>query len=186
VRQDKLLGQQEERPLQETYSGGERMNESELVIHGYLITYSSVIFAIGYGIYKINKFFGKHEKSKKLKKGIEIKQYKKVKKRDEEIYSLSLKGEMSGGFFLGFGSIDNEMRYYFYKNRQNGKTLDSIPANETILVETDKEKPRLERWVYNVNDDWTIDNSDELLDMRDHYILKVPKNTIKQEFNANP
>lgn len=162
------------------------MNE-EFIVVAYGTIFLFVILGLVLALHRISKYFENRDRKKRLKKGIKIKRYKRVNVMDEPIFSLSVNSEVSGGFWLGIGSIGSDMKYYFYKEEFGGKKLDSIHAGETIIVETDKEKPKIVQWKYEENDDWTIDNSDEFPDgMYEGYILKVPRNTIRHEFNANP
>nr|WP_156736357.1 hypothetical protein [Mycobacterium sp. E3298] len=78
----------------------------------------------------------------------------------EEIPMVALKDNVgvSGRFFLGSGSVDDEMKYYYMVQSDKGMQIQSVSAEKSYLIETDKEQPvikitdkrfknkNLERW----------------------------------------
>jgi hypothetical protein len=141
-----------------------------------------------YCFYKLDKYFTNRKRETKLSHGIKIKKIEKKIVSNKPIYSLDLGSEITGSFFLGFGSIDSELKYYFYIDKDGGKKIISVNANDCVLIEG-KGKPRIEEYEYNKNEDWTIDNTKEETDEEGTYktsiFLYVPKNTIKRKFDGN-
>ena len=53
----------------------------------------------------------------------------------------SLSGSYSSSFFLGSGSIDTQIKYFWYEDRSKGLLLRNAFANDCYIIESDKVKP---------------------------------------------
>lgn len=82
------------------------------------------------------------------------------------IESASLSGQTDGSFGLFGGSIDEEQYYFFYVNEGEGKMLEKVKADETIVIETDKRRPHIVRI-------WCQDDR-----------LYVPKGTVIKDYHV--
>lgn len=99
---------------------------------------------------------------------------------------------LSGSFILGCGTIENKssstIKYYFFKETENGKSLESIVGenSEVYIQETNDMQPCLIK-EYNIKRQnrlfeilfWKEEIKEEL-----RTILVVPENTIKIEYNV--
>ena len=116
-------------------------------------------------------------------------------KTSQEFY---LDGHYRGSFIIGYGSIhaetETEMNYYYFKDNEYGKILESVPTNEAYIREKDdvtpsliwiveerlyKGHPNLHKWFF------TIRKEDEKQGIKTGTILEVPTNTIKIEYNVD-
>jgi len=59
---------------------------------------------------------------------------------EKNIISLKGKTEISGGFFLGTGSINSRLHYYTYVETEDGKILKKYPTNKTYVIENGANK----------------------------------------------
>lgn len=71
---------------------------------------------------------------------------KYVKTETIEISALKDNTSSSAQFFLGSGCVDEEMRYFYIKNTEIGKKMDSIGAENAYIKENNTENPRIETW----------------------------------------
>ena len=94
---------------------------------------------------------------------------------DKEIYSLTNihESQISGSFFLGCGGIStsNDMYYYYYveDTKFGGMILDKSDVFRTTIIETN-ETPHVQRYEPSYYDR--------------KYVLYVPKDTVKIDFNV--
>jgi hypothetical protein len=89
-----------------------------------------------------------------------------------KIVSLNLVNETSGSFFLGCGSIDGTLNYYYYFEENGGYKLGNTPCiNVTIFEDSTNET------AYCVFDPAYIKKSTYIKE------LHVPKGTIIREYN---
>jgi hypothetical protein len=101
----------------------------------------------------------------------------------QPIYSLERENSISGGFILGFGSVEGKPTYYFYKNDTKGIVLDSENAYYTSLVETNEVGPSI---VY-----YDITQGECPIEILKYSgwvgnkIMYVPEGTVKREFRVN-
>ncbi|AMB18761.1 hypothetical protein BH780_gp178 [Bacillus phage Eldridge] len=58
---------------------------------------------------------------------------------ESKIYALKDKSGTEGSFFLGSGQIKDEQKYFFIREQEGGKVMDSIDMDEAILYEGAKE-----------------------------------------------
>ena len=63
-----------------------------------------------------------------------------------EIVALNDSSAASGQFFLGSGTVDEQMQYYFIEQTAEGKHLDKIPAANAFITENNQDTPRIERY----------------------------------------
>lgn len=147
-----------------------------------IIFWMIFVIAIIVSFWCYNKYL-KWQQKQRLKNGIKIDYVKRKVKETKPIYSLETGRSISGSFVLGCGTIDDELKYYFYVDKECGKQISSVDADSVILVETNN-SPKIEYLDYDYDFEYTIDNSDKI-DTSVEAILYVPKKTIKMKFNAN-
>lgn len=116
-------------------------------------------------------------------------------KTSQEFY---LDGQYRNFFCIGYGNIhaetNTEMNYYYFKDNEYGKILESVPVKETYIREKDdtmpsliwiveerlyKGYPKLNKWFF------VARNEDEKQGIKIGTILEVPLNTIKIEYNVD-
>lgn len=128
----------------------------------------------------------------------EEKQYKISGLENKTENKFELNGHYVKGFIIGQGYINaetkNEMNYYYFKENEYGKILESIPCKDTYIREKDDEIPCL---IYVVEErkykNYPI-LSKIFLGVRKEpkyegivieKILQVPLNTIQIEYNVD-
>ncbi|MFW6281663.1 MAG: hypothetical protein ACOC1O_02560 [bacterium] len=99
-----------------------------------------------------------------------------------KIYALDGNFETNGNFFLGTGSVDESLKYYYLVKKEGGKKIKSVHANNVILYESDN--PRIE--VYNVRfkRNWLNNNFICISGLK--YKLYIPDGSIKQNYKPVP
>ena len=90
----------------------------------------------------------------------------------EKIYSLDRGTEVSGGFTLGSGSVEENIVYYFYVETDRGFQLKSVSAGyeEIYLDEDDMVTPHIDK----------IKTKGE----GPYYVIYVPEGTIVRQFQG--
>lgn len=88
-----------------------------------------------------------------------------------EVRSLSIGEKVEGSFFLGCGNIDGHSYYYTYIVKDGGIIMKELRTTDTIIYETDDQKPKLERW--------RVENYET------EYRIYVPTDTVKKDFNVD-
>ena len=98
-----------------------------------------------------------------------------------EIESLDVFNGIRGSFTLGSGTIKNKPIYYFYRKAEEGyilQTLGGESKDGLVILKQDSDKHYVE--VYEAKGNfWQLSMKQK------KYIIVVPENTIKKEFNAN-
>lgn len=100
-----------------------------------------------------------------------------------EISALNDNVSTHGKFFLGTGSMKEEMRYYFIEDTESGKHINSIPAKNAYIHESNSETPRMEKqksvWVSDwIN--WFCIKPDDI-----QYHIYIPENSVTTDFNID-
>ena len=97
------------------------------------------------------------------------------------IYALADNRTTSGSFFLGIGSVDEDVEYYYVEQTELGKHVSSVPAEHSYIVESDT--PTLTTVGYQwANNGWNwlgvclIDNN---------YIFSVPAESVTEDYNVD-
>jgi hypothetical protein len=101
----------------------------------------------------------------------------------QPIYSLERENSISGGFILGFGSVEGKPTYYFYKNDTKGIVLDSENAYYTSLVETNEVGPSIV--YYDITQGKCPIEIRKYSGWQANKIMYVPEGTVKREFRVN-
>ena len=128
----------------------------------------------------------------------EQKQYNIIGLENKTSQEFYLDGEYRQAFFIGYGSVhgetNTEMNYYYFKENDYGRILESCPANETYIREKDdivpsliwiveerlyKGHPKLHKWFF------LVEEQDKKEGIKIGTILEVPLNTIKIEYNVD-
>lgn len=100
-----------------------------------------------------------------------------------------------GSFILGCGTItgqtSQQLQYVFFSNEEYGKQLQTLPLNGTYLKETDDETPQvielrtvIKKKVTIIDELWGKNEDYEVGLEKTKYILVVPTNTIKIDYNV--
>ena len=100
-----------------------------------------------------------------------------------EIQALKDNSQISGRFFLGSGRVDEEMHYFYIEETSHGKHMDNVPAKYTHVIESNNERPRVEKYIEryrNVALRWLTVTFFEPL-----YKIYVPEGSITTEFNVD-
>ena len=97
------------------------------------------------------------------------------------IYSLSLNDNTEMNFVLGTGSSRLHYNYYFFKDWDEGKRLDSVDASVTKIIETNEYAPTLKRYE-TVRFKKFYSSTIELSDLELYNELIVPLNTTQTSF----
>ena len=103
----------------------------------------------------------------------------------KEISALNDNITASGSFYLGSGRVDGEMKYFYVEETNKGKTVDSISADNVYIVESNTEKPRIEKW----QEKWE-NESLVWLSLCDgtnviEYKIYIPENSFTTDFNVD-
>lgn len=106
--------------------------------------------------------------------------------------NMVINNTLSGSFILGCGSVEgktsSKIKYYFFKETENGKSLESIVGenSEVYIQETDDTEPCLMKEYKIIKQNklfeilfWKMEIKQEL-----STILVVPLDTIKIEYNV--
>lgn len=100
-----------------------------------------------------------------------------------------------GSFILGCGTVtgqtSQQLQYVFFSNEEYGKQLQTLPLNGTYLKETDDETPQvielrtvIKKKVTIIDELWGKNEDYEVGLEKTKYILVVPTNTIKIDYNV--
>lgn len=127
----------------------------------------------------------------------EQKQYNISGLENKTLQEFELDGTYRKTFFLGYGNIhaetNTEMNYYYFKENQYGKKLESIPCNDVYVREVENQEscliyvveerefkgyPVLSKIFFGIND---IDYKEGQVIEK---ILQVPVGTIQIEYNV--
>lgn len=97
------------------------------------------------------------------------------------IYALADNRSTSGNFFLGIGSVDDDVKYYYVEQTELGKHVSSVPADNAYITESDT--PTLTTVGYHwANSGWNwlgvclIDNN---------YIFAVPAGSVTEDYTVD-
>lgn len=117
-----------------------------------------------------------------------------VLRETTEITSLADRYSVKGNFFLGSGTVSSEDYYYFIKNTDNGKITDKILQKETYITEDNSQKPRIEEYAYEgeqnpTKDFWLSMNlgadKDDFSYKFAYYRVFIPEGSIKSDFSVD-
>jgi len=111
-----------------------------------------------------------------------------VKPVDTPLYSLRLDDTVKGSFFLGTGSVNGQMNYYAYVEKQGGKILQTFDAKTTIVKELENVTPVYRTYVQ-AEETCTGGqrSAHQCMVMEDGCILDeliVPNGTVRQEYSV--
>lgn len=114
--------------------------------------------------------------------GINVPQ-ERILKQEQPIYSVVDNKGVEGNFALGYGRISDTLKYYYIIKDNYGQKVDSTKAENTHIINTN-DKPEIK--IYHTsfkNKLWDLVafNFKEEND----YILEVPNNTIKYDYNID-
>jgi|SRR5690625_613526 len=104
-----------------------------------------------------------------------------VKQSEDEIEALSNTHEYEGSFFLGSGSIDGNHEYYYMVEEEKGVNIKSVNAGKTYVKEDNNKKPKIEH----MSSEFTNSIVRKLFinGLSSEYIIHIPENSIKYDFN---
>lgn len=97
------------------------------------------------------------------------------------IYALADNRTTSGSFFLGIGSVDEDVRYYYVEATDLGKHVESVPATNSYIIESDS--PSITVVTYG----WESNGWDWLgFCLADpNYIFAVPAGSVTEDYNID-
>lgn len=97
------------------------------------------------------------------------------------IYALADNRTTSGSFFLGIGSVDEDVKYYYVEKTSLGKHVSSVPAEQAYII--DSETPSLTVVTY----DWEKKGWDWLgfCLVDQSYIFAVPAGSISEDYSID-
>lgn len=109
-----------------------------------------------------------------------------VVRRTYYLQSIQDNSNTEGTFFLGCGSVDEEMKYTFYYKTNKGFKIKQIPCKEATIIHKEvNKKPRAELVINKRKDDNTIMDYFSIVIDRPNYNIYVPKGTIKNNYNLD-
>lgn len=98
------------------------------------------------------------------------------------VYSVVDNSGVDGSFFLGCGKVDSELKYYYVVKEDLGEKIKSVYADNTYIKKTDGQ-PVIKKYSYDFENKWHrwlgVCWKDDV------YILEVPDDTVKYEYNVN-
>ncbi len=102
----------------------------------------------------------------------------------KQIYALKDNSSLKGSFFLGSGYVDEEQKYFFIREEDGGKKMDTVDADQSVLYEGEKQtkiekyepviKGKISRFLF---------TSSSPRDPK--YKLYVPKNSITTDYTVD-
>jgi hypothetical protein len=100
---------------------------------------------------------------------------------ESELVALQDNITTQGSFFLGSGSVDGELKYFFYEKSGQGFKSRSVHSDGVILVESDE--ARYQEWLKKDDKWWywvfVLSGSEQ------KKIIKIPKGTILSNYNLD-
>lgn len=99
----------------------------------------------------------------------------------EPIYALRDNVGQSGQFFLGCGSVDSELKYFYVVDTSNGKHVASVPAARTYIAESNVPT------ITTISYDWANKSLNWIAFCMkdDDYIFSVPPGTILNDYEID-
>lgn len=101
----------------------------------------------------------------------------------KEVYALQDNMNTTGQFFLGSGSVDSKMKYYFIVKEDKGMNMQSVDAKESYVNEIDNAKPNVNHYQQqfkNKTVQWLTPAWPS-----DEYIFEIPTDSIIQNYNID-
>ena len=87
-----------------------------------------------------------------------------------------------GGFFLGTGSVDGKLYYYYAENNSRGYIANKVPADKSYIL-FDDDKPRVE--YYEATDFKKKRHWIYAIPSGHYYSIYIPHGSLKQKFEIN-
>lgn len=118
--------------------------------------------------------------------GLEHEKDNKIGRTD--IYSISVNSQLEGSFFLGSGTINEELYYYFVKKGKHGHQIDKIKVDEDLYVLEGEKKPHIEFTKYKcVKQSWfsKLFFKPSVFYKGGEKIIHVPRGTIIRNYIIN-
>jgi len=110
-------------------------------------------------------------------------QQERVFSQEQAIYSVVDNKGMEGNFALGYGRVNDTLKYYYIVKDDLGQKVNSANSTDTHITNT-KEIPKIKTYKTDFkNKTWKLVgiNFKELKD----YVLEVPENTVKYDYNID-
>lgn len=109
-----------------------------------------------------------------------------VKDWDMPILALNDNASISGRFFLGTGSIDGSMKYFYLYQADRGIKTGYVSADESYVNETDTYSPRIEHYIQRpVGGKYRVFLPDPDSQYEDYYNLVIPKGSIMYNYRVD-
>lgn len=104
-----------------------------------------------------------------------------VKYSEDEIVALNNTHEYEGSFFLGSGTIDGKQKYYYMIEEEKGINIKSVNAEKSYVKEDNNKNPKIEY----MSSEFTNNVARKLFinGLSSEYIIHIPENSIKYDFN---
>lgn len=115
-------------------------------------------------------------------------EYTFEKESSIEITSIEDNVASEGDFFLGSGSIEGKLKYFYTtKDEQGGYKVDSIPSsNTTIYMDIkDNENSRIETWKGEPKSGILNSIIGSLKGNPSEYRVHIPKGSLKENYNVD-
>lgn len=90
-----------------------------------------------------------------------------------------------GSFYLGSGSVEGVMKYFYMIEREGGLQTESIPSDNTIIYDKDEKlkKPRIDVYEGTYN---KMGSVGKMLNItKTKYKVYVPKGSVKTNYNVD-
>lgn len=107
-------------------------------------------------------------------------QYKMTDQQD--IVALDGTNSTQGNFFLGTGSVDSEMKYYYLVEKDGGRKIESTSHDRLTIYNSDN--PRIEEYYKVYKNDFLRKNF--VVWDNPKYKIYIPEGTIKHDFEVPP
>lgn len=101
-----------------------------------------------------------------------------------EVISLNDNSDIEGSFFLGSGSVNEELVYYYAYKSDKGVTVGKVDADEVYINYTD-EQPRLEEYRTNFKSEFLKWSFAYLGEDSCYYKLYIPEGSIIEEYKID-
>ncbi|MFW6030090.1 MAG: hypothetical protein ACOCRO_07525 [Halanaerobiales bacterium] len=100
----------------------------------------------------------------------------------QPIYALDGTNSIEGSFFLGTGSVNSSMKYYYLVKEDGGYSVESVPSNRVVIYYSNT--PRIKTLKLQYKNDFLKKHFP--LGLNRKYKIYIPEGTIKHDFEVPP
>lgn len=117
--------------------------------------------------------------------GFTMPQFEKI---NDEYHLVALRDAigLQGNFFLGYGSVHDQAKYYFYKKtNDNGLQLDSVDASDATVYQDEQTNPYIVEHAKDFKKNWYYLFGLPIGIFSQDYKIHIPPNSVLQGYNLN-